>query len=230
MRISLSAGEFEYVDRGDPAAPPVVLLHGLSGDSSRWDLVVPELAEHRRVLALDQRGHGASARTPSYSFEAMRGDLLEFADALALPPFLLVGHSMGGTVAALFAEQHSERLTGLVLVDAPPPDGDGDWTVPPRPTGPPTFDWNCLTAIFAQLADPDPAYLTDLPKITVPTLLLGGGPTSPVPQHKLAEAAARIPTSTLLTIEDAGHNIHQTKPHQLLTALTTHFPPPPLPA
>ncbi|MET7282412.1 alpha/beta hydrolase [Kribbella sp. NPDC005582] len=220
----MSAGEFEYVDAGDPGAPPVVLLHGLSGNSTRWDLVTPELAKHRRVLVLDQRGHGLSVRTPTYSFEAMRDDLLEFVDALGLGPFLLIGHSMGGTVAALFAEHHSDRLTGLVLVDAPPPDGDGDWTVPPRPTEDPGFDWPCLPAIFAQLADPDPAYVADLPKIAVPTLILGGGTTSPVPQEKLAAAAARIPTCTLVTLEGAGHNIHQTQPTQLLAALTAHFP------
>ncbi|WP_405057965.1 alpha/beta fold hydrolase [Kribbella sp. NBC_01505] len=224
MRISLSAGEFEYADTGDPAAPPVVLLHGLSGNSSRWDLVAPELAKHRRVLALDQRGHGASVRAASYSFEAMRDDLLEFVDALGLQTFLLVGHSMGGTVAALFAEHHSDRLTGLVLVDAPPPDGDGDWTIPPRPTEDPGFDWNCLPAIFAQLTAPDPSYLSDLRNIAVPTLILGGGSTSPVPQQKLADAAALIPDCTLTTIEGAGHNIHQTRPIELLAALALRFP------
>ncbi len=224
MRITLSAGEFEYGDTGDPAAVPVVLLHGLSGNTTRWDLVTPELAKDYRVLALDQRGHGRSVHTPTYSFEAMRDDLLEFVDALGLQTFLLIGHSMGGTVAALFAERHSDRLTGLVLVDAPPPDGDGDWTIPPRPTEDPGFDWNCLPAIFTQLAHPDPAYLADLPKIAVPTLILGGGTTSPVPQEKLAAAAARIPTCTLLTLEGAGHNIHQTQPTALLAAVTTHFP------
>jgi len=223
MRITLSAGEFEYVDTGDPGAPPVVLLHGLSGNSTRWDLVTPELAKHRRVLVLDQRGHGLSVRTPTYSFEAMRDDLLEFVDALGLGPFLLIGHSMGGTVAALFAEHHSDRLTGLVLVDAPPPDGDGDWTVPPLPTEDPGFDWPCLPAIFTQLAHPDPAYVGDLPKIAVPTLILGGGTTSPVPQEKLAAAAARIPEATLVTLEGAGHNIHQTQPAELLAAITSRF-------
>ncbi len=46
MRITSSAGEFEYVDTGDPGAPSVVLLHGLSGNSTRWDLVTPELCRY----------------------------------------------------------------------------------------------------------------------------------------------------------------------------------------
>ncbi|MFF1816751.1 alpha/beta fold hydrolase [Kribbella sp. NPDC058245] len=226
MRISLSAGEFEYVDSGDPAAPPAVLLHGLRGNATRWDLVAPQLAKHRRVLALDQRGHGASVRTPSYSYESLVDDLTEFVDHLGLETFLLVGHSMGGTVAAIYAEQYADRLTGLVLVDSVPPDGDGDWTVPPRPAEELDFDWDCLVAIFAQMATPDPAWQADLAKITTPTLILGGGSTSPAPQHLLAEAAATIPDCTLVSIEGAGHTIHQTRPAEFLAALAARFPPP----
>ncbi|MGW6278020.1 alpha/beta fold hydrolase [Kribbella sp. NPDC055071] len=224
MRIDLSAGEFEYAETGDPQAPPVVLLHGLRSNASSWDLVAPELAKSRRVLALDQRGHGASVRPSHYSFEAMRDDVLEFTNALGLNEFLLVGHSMGGTVATLFAEHHSDRLTGLVLVDSPPPDGSGDWTEPPYPGTEPPFDWSCLQAIFHQLSHPDPAWWTDLPKITTRTLVLGGGSTSPAPQHLLAKAATQIPHATHQTLEGAGHNLHQTQPTQFLTALTEHFP------
>jgi len=66
---------------------------------------------------------GASARTVTYSLEEMREDLRQFADALGLDRFVLGGHSMGGTVATLFAERYPDRLAGLILVDSPPPDG-----------------------------------------------------------------------------------------------------------
>jgi pimeloyl-ACP methyl ester carboxylesterase len=75
--------------------------------------MAPELATRRRVIALDQRGHGASVRTPGYSFEAMRDDLLEFVDQLGLGTFLLMGHSMGGSVAAS-VRQPLRRLTERV--------------------------------------------------------------------------------------------------------------------
>jgi pimeloyl-ACP methyl ester carboxylesterase len=51
----------------------------------------------------------------------MRDDLRQFADALGLDRFVLGGHSMGGTVATLFAERYPDRLAGLILVDSPPP-------------------------------------------------------------------------------------------------------------
>jgi hypothetical protein len=119
---------------------------------------------------------------------------------------------MGGTVATLFAERHSSRLAGLILVDSPPPDGSGTWDPGPRPDGDLPYDWAVKPAIFAQLSHPDPAWWAELPAITAPALVIGGGSTSPVPQDLLAKAAELIPGATLVTIEGAGHVVHQTRP------------------
>ncbi len=86
------------------------------------------------------------------------------------------------------------------------------------------YDWNCYAAILAQLADPDPAWKANLPAITVPTLILAGGTTSPVPHHKLTEAAAAIPHAHLTTIEGAGHTIQQTRPTEFLAEFEQRFP------
>ena len=223
MKVKLTAGEFQYVEYGDLSAPPMVLVHGTNTDASTWAAVAPELSATRRVVALDQRGHGGSVRTSSYSFELMRDDLLEFVDRLGFEKFLLCGHSMGGTVAAIFAERYAERLSGLILIDSPPPDGQGDWTLPPKPAEDPGFDWAVLVAIFAQLADPDPAWWTDLPLITAPTLVVGGGSTSPVPQELLAKVADLIPDAKLTTIEGAGHAAQRTRPAELLVAIQSRF-------
>ncbi|WP_198676057.1 alpha/beta fold hydrolase [Kribbella monticola] len=223
MKITLTAGEFQYVEYGEASAPPMVLVHGSHTDGSTWAAVAPELARSRRVIALDQRGHGGSVRTSSYSFELMRADLLEFVDGLGLEKFLLCGHSMGGTVAALFAERYAERLSGLILIDSPPPDGHGDWTVPSKPEEQLGFDWEVVVAIFAQLADPDPAWWADLPAITVPTLVVGGGSTSPVPQELLAKVVELVPDAKLITIEGAGHAVQRTRPAELLHAIHARF-------
>ena len=232
----LTAGEFPYDEyRGDEfrydeygegpgalvsPAPPLVLLHGMSGDRSTWAVVAPDLAAAGyRVIAPDLRGHGDSPRTSVYSFETMRGDVLELADDLDLGTFVLVGHSMGGTVATLLAERYPARLAGLILVDSPPPDGSGSWDPGPRPDGDLPYDWAVKPAIFAQLSDPDPAWRDELPAITPPTLLIGGGAASPVPQELLARTAALIPDATLVTIEGAGHAVHQTKPAEFLAAV-----------
>ncbi len=90
-------------------------MKGLPGRATRdWDAVAAALSDRYRVLALDQRGHGESARPDAYSFELMRDDLARFADALGLD------HSAGGAVAYLFAEEWPERVERLVIEDAPP--------------------------------------------------------------------------------------------------------------
>jgi pimeloyl-ACP methyl ester carboxylesterase len=218
--VRLAAGEFRFASYGDQAAPPLVLLHGMPSDCSTWAQVAPALAAAGyRVITPDQRGHGGSAHTATYSLEEMREDLLELTGALGLERFVLGGHSMGGTVATLFAERYPDRLAGLILVDTPPPDGSGDYDPGPRPDGDLPHDWAVMPAIFAQLNHPDPAWWAELPAITAPTLVIGGGPTSPAPQHLLARLADLVPNATLVTIEGAGHAVHRTRPAEFLATV-----------
>src|ERR1700693_3604121 len=90
--IELSDLTFHYREAGNPGAPPLILLHQLLADSHDWDEIALTLAEHYHIFALDQRGHGESARPGRYSFELMRDDLKAFADALLLDRFTLIGH------------------------------------------------------------------------------------------------------------------------------------------
>jgi esterase len=76
-----------------------------------------------------------------------------------------------------------------------------------------------MSAILTQLNDPDPAWWAELPAITAPTLVIGGGPTSPVPQQLLAKLAGLVPEATLVTIEGAGHAVHRTRPAEFLAAV-----------
>lgn len=119
--ILLTNLTFHYREAGDSHLPPLVLLHALGTDAQDWDEVALMLAERYHVFALDQRGHGESARPGVYSFELMRDDLKAFADALSLERFTLIGHSMGGTVSFLFAEKWPDRIERLVIEDTPPP-------------------------------------------------------------------------------------------------------------
>ena len=216
--IELAHVTLHYREAGQPDAPPLILLHALAVDAQDWDEIALFLAERYHVFALDQRGHGASARPATYSFELMRDDLKAFADALAPGRFTLIGHSMGGTVASIFCEQWPARIERLVLEDTvPPPPGSMDPDTPEPPAEPPAevpFDWHMLTAIVHQLYYPDPSWWNDLPKITVPTLIIAGGPTSHVPQEMLAEAARLMPDCRVVTVEGAGHLIHQNRPQE----------------
>lgn len=111
-----------YVEWGDPAAPPLVLLHGITGHARTWDTLSVALGEQWRVLAVDQRGHGDSEPAPDgdYTVGAMADDLGAFADALGLSTFSLVGLSMGGRVAMGFAGANPSRVERLVIVDIAP--------------------------------------------------------------------------------------------------------------
>jgi pimeloyl-ACP methyl ester carboxylesterase len=220
--ISLEGLIFHYRQAGGPTAPPLVLLHALGVDAQDWDEVMLSLAERYHVFALDQRGHGQSARPESYSFEAMRDDLKAFVDALAIEKFTLVGHSMGGTVALLFAEKWPERIVRLVSEDTPPPfvttdDAARRFPEPPdEPPQPVPYDWRLVKPIVHQLSSPDPAWWNDLPTISAPTLIIGGGSNSHVPQDKLAEVARLIPNCRFASIEGAGHTVHRNRPAEFL--------------
>ncbi len=219
-RIVLDDLEFCYCEVGEPTASPIVALHALGRDAHNWDAVAERLANQHRFLALDQRGHGKSARPDTYSFELMRDDLAHFVDALHLDHFTLLGHSMGGTVAYLFSEQRPEQVARLILEDTPPPRG-GNQKVPDKPTEPVPFDWRLLSPIIHQLNKPDPAWWERLNVITAPTLIIGGGTTSFIPQDMLAEVARRIPISTFITIEQAGHAVHVSKLDEFVSVVQT---------
>jgi len=120
--VVLHGSRFHYTERGDRTAPPVILLHGVTGHARTWDNESAALASRSRVLALDQRGHGDSDPPPDtdYTIATLAGDLAAFADALALPRFALVGLSLGGRVAIQYASTHPARATRLVVVDIGP--------------------------------------------------------------------------------------------------------------
>ncbi|MBT2441104.1 alpha/beta hydrolase [Streptomyces sp. ISL-36] len=107
---------------GDESGPAVVLLHGLAGHAGEWDPLAARLqADGHRVVAVDQRGHGASERRPEdTSRAAYVADTLAVLDQLDVAQPLLVGQSLGGHTAMLTAAAHPGRLLGLVLVEAGP--------------------------------------------------------------------------------------------------------------
>ena len=97
---------------------PIVLLHGLASNARIWDLVAPRLTDDGRVLAFDQRGHGLSDKPETgYGFAEVTADLAAALDALALRDPVVVGHSWGANVAAVFAAEHPERAAAIGLID-----------------------------------------------------------------------------------------------------------------
>jgi pimeloyl-ACP methyl ester carboxylesterase len=108
---------FHFTEWGDPAAPPVVLLHGGNQSSHSWDLVSLHLSDRFHVYALDQRGHGDTewSRELDYSMEAMAADALAFVADQELVRPIVFGHSMGGPVVLLYGARHPGHAAGLVV-------------------------------------------------------------------------------------------------------------------
>lgn len=112
------------VDDGGRGGLPVVFAHSTAGSSAHWAHQLTHLRPTRRAVAFDLRGHGRS-ESPSdddYSISSMAADVHAVVDALRIPRFVLVGHSLGGGVALTYAGAHPDRIAGLLLLD---PIGDG---------------------------------------------------------------------------------------------------------
>jgi pimeloyl-ACP methyl ester carboxylesterase len=220
--VDVAGIRLAYQVSGPPDAQPLVLLHALGEDSTDWENVAPVLARGRRVYALDLRGHGRSHWPGTYSLELMRADVLRFLDTLGLGQVELLGHSMGGVVAYLLAEDQPQRVSRLVLEDVPVP-RPREGTTPTRPDGDLTFDWEMVLAIRRQIDTPDPRWLERLGEITAETLVLAGGPDSHVPQEGIAELARRVPDGHMVTIP-VGHLIHRAAPEAFLEAVSAFLP------
>ena len=109
----------EYVEQGDPAGIPMLMLHGVTDSWHSFEPVLPHLPESIHAFALTQRGHGNADRSASgYRTRDFAADVAAFADALRLGPAVIVGHSMGGTNAKRFAIDYPGHTRGLVLVGA----------------------------------------------------------------------------------------------------------------
>jgi pimeloyl-ACP methyl ester carboxylesterase len=95
--------------------PPLVLLHGLSFDRAMWEPVLDELDPDRRVLALDLPGHGESEGLTSYRLDAVGERIHEAVLEAGLEAPVLVGHSVSGVIASIYAARYPVR--GVVSVD-----------------------------------------------------------------------------------------------------------------
>jgi non-heme chloroperoxidase len=104
-----------YVEQGDPAGVPVVLLHGGTDSWRSFEPVLPYLPGSIRAFAVTQRGHGDASRPAAgYHPRDFAADVAAFLDSHDLEAAVIAGHSMGSTVALRFALDYPERTRGLV--------------------------------------------------------------------------------------------------------------------
>jgi pimeloyl-ACP methyl ester carboxylesterase len=120
--LHVNGVDLAWSERGSDGTgtPTFVLCHGFTGSSHDWALELDALSERRRVVTLDQRGHGSSTkvgRLDGYSIAQLAADLAQFIDAVGNGPVDLLGHSMGGRVVMIMALGRPDLVHSLILMD-----------------------------------------------------------------------------------------------------------------
>lgn len=117
---SIQAGDTRWVYYEGGTGPTIVLLHGFASDKEVWLPVARLLTPHFHLIIPDLPGWGESSRSAeaNYDIDTQAARLDTFVQELHLNRFLLVGHSMGGAIAGVYAADHPDHVAGLALVDA----------------------------------------------------------------------------------------------------------------
>ena len=115
--IEVAGRRLRYLDLGEGNGVPVLLVHGFGADLNTWMFTQPALAATRRAVALDLPGHGGSVKDVGAGDAESLTDAVEGAlGAFRIERVHLVGHSMGGAIAALAALRRPERVASLTLI------------------------------------------------------------------------------------------------------------------
>jgi pimeloyl-ACP methyl ester carboxylesterase len=139
-----------YVDIGNPAGKPTLLIHGYTDNSRSWSLIAPYLKD-RRLLAIDLRGHGKSdAPACCYAYTDFANDAALFLDAMAVAKADVIGHSLGSMTVQLLAAQHPDKVDHVVLISSTTAIGGG----------PGSWLWDNVTKLTAPI-DPDSQFMKD---------------------------------------------------------------------
>ncbi len=216
------------------SGPPVVLVHGLSGSSRWWRRNIGALTPYRRVYMLDLIGFGASRARHPFALAEAAGYLRQWMDQVGLERVSLVGHSMGGLIAAELAADAPERVDRLVLVDPAALPLDAHFLthalsllrelryISPSflpvlladtlRAGPFTF-WRAATALM--LADLRPK----LELIRAPTLVIWGEYDALVPLALAQQLAQYLRYEELVVLKGAGHVSMWDRPQEFNRAL-----------
>jgi pimeloyl-ACP methyl ester carboxylesterase len=118
-QVTIHGRTVAFRREGPLDAPTLLLVHGIAGNRSTWDAVMPLLAEEHDVIALDLPGHGASdLPIGDYSTGAYACVLRDLMEVLEVDGATLVGHSLGGGVTMQFAYQFPDLMQRMVLVNS----------------------------------------------------------------------------------------------------------------
>jgi pimeloyl-ACP methyl ester carboxylesterase len=100
---------------------PFLILHGFLGMGDNWKTLGTQFAEANfEVHLVDQRNHGRSFHSDEFNYDAMADDLKRYCDEYGLNEIILLGHSMGGKTAMVFASKYPNKVEKLIVADISP--------------------------------------------------------------------------------------------------------------
>ncbi len=234
------------VHRDDPHSPPtpLVLIHGAGGNLYHWPPGLRRLPGHD-VYALDLPGHGKSEGPGRESIDGYVQVVHDWAQALNLPPFVIIGHSMGGAIAQTFALRYPDMLKGMVLVAT-----GARLRVHPDILNGIRADMNGVGEMLVEWAygqkatpeqkrqflkqfnsvNPDVMYgdwaacnvfdvREQLSRINIPTLVISGSMDVMTPEKYGRYMAEQLPNADFALIEGGGHMLMQEQPQMLINAI-----------
>lgn len=183
--VDTTSGPLQVLDTGPPPdgddGLSVVLIHGTAGAINWWDELIPRISPHRRVVALDLLGYGGSAKPGSdYSIDTQAALVAQVLSKIGISRAVVVGHSMGGSVAVALTAAAPDLVAGLVLIDTSPDREAGGLSLTARAArmpvigpliwrlAPDTMVRKSLTQAFAPGTPVADKYVDDLRAMTYP--------------------------------------------------------------
>ena len=116
MHVQVQTALLHGIEKGDPAAPPIVFIHGFPFSHKMWASQVDAVSASFRAIAYDVRGLGESSMGDGqYTIEGHVDDLIALLDHLEIPQCVVVGMSMGGYITLRALERHPQRFRAAVL-------------------------------------------------------------------------------------------------------------------
>ena len=117
--VTRDGGTLRYLDTGS-GEPALLFIHGWTCDHTHWRYQVPHFAKRHRVIAVDLRGHGESDKPDQdYTVDAFVDDIAWLLRELGVESPVVIGHSMGGTIAMNLARKHTGLVRAIVMIDSP---------------------------------------------------------------------------------------------------------------
>jgi pimeloyl-ACP methyl ester carboxylesterase len=223
-RVMINGALLWYAEWGtrNPGVP-VLLLHGGSLNSNYFGLLIPELTKHGyRVIAMDSRGQGRSARTQGpITYHMMANDVIQLLDLMHIRQVSLVGWSDGGIIGLDLAINHPGRLHRLFAYGANTDVSGVYENADKAPTviafearakqeyrelSPTPDDWDSFLAVMGHMWSTEPDFTAaQLRSIRVPTTIADGEYEEIIKPRHTRHIAAAIPNSRLIILPDVSH-------------------------